>query len=123
MIGQTLVWFGAYGAVEYICYVSPCTVVWKELFLSTAGLALLFLFDSSVEVSLVDTADVFNDFGVTFGQGRVALWPARTGPVKQTVVACAAYAPCRVVVVYSLWHTRTGRVVGVCHRIYTSSSA
>ena len=61
MIGQTLVWFGAYGAVEYICYVSPCTVIWKELFLSTAGLALLFLFDSSVEVSLVDTADVFND--------------------------------------------------------------
>ena len=64
MIGQTLVWFGAYGAVEYICYVSPCTVVWKELFLSTAGLALLFLFDSFVEVALVDTADVFNDFGL-----------------------------------------------------------
>jgi hypothetical protein len=75
MIGQTLVWFGAYGAAEYICYVSPCTVIWKELFLSTAGLALLFLFDSFVEVSLVDTADVFNDLAYLGLPGRSLCGP------------------------------------------------
>ena len=58
IFAQTLLFSGAYGALETECWVEPCDGnVWREMFYCATGLALFFTADAFLSNSLVETGD------------------------------------------------------------------